>query len=139
MEDLSEVVVIAATNRPELVDPALLRPGRFDRHLLVRPPGKAAIQEILKIHTKDVPMGKDITLKYLTEKLVGYSGADIEAIVREAAMLALREKADAKNVKKKHFSEALSKIKPSLSKVEVNAYKNAIKEAEGRVGPDYLG
>ena len=139
VEDLSEVVVIAATNRPELVDPALLRPGRFDRHLLVRPPTKSAIQEILKIHTKDVPLSKDITLKYLTEKLVGYSGADIEAIVREAAMLALREKSDAENVKKKHFTEALSKIRPSLSKIEVNAYKNAIREAEGRVGPDYLG
>jgi len=139
VEDLSEVVILAATNRPELVDPALLRPGRFDRHLLVTPPNKTAIHEILKIHTKDVPLTKDVTFKYLTDKLIGYSGADIEAVVREAAMLALRENNKADKVKKKHFTEALSKIKPSLSKIEVNAYKNAIQEAEGRVGPAYLG
>jgi transitional endoplasmic reticulum ATPase len=139
IEDLSEVVILAATNRPELIDPALLRPGRFDRHLLVTPPGKDAIREILKIHTKDVPLTKDVTLKYLTNKLNGYSGADIEAVVREAAMLALREDNKADKVKKKHFTEALTKVKPSLSKIEVNAYKNAIQEAEGRVGPAYLG
>ncbi len=139
IEDLSEVVILAATNRPELVDPALLRPGRFDRHLLVTPPNKTAIQEILKIHTKDVPIANDVTLKYLTEKLIGYSGADIEAVVREAAMLALRENNKADKVKKKHFTEALSKVRPSLSKIEVNAYKTAIQEAEGRVGPAYLG
>ena len=139
IEDLSEVVILAATNRPELVDPALLRPGRFDRHLLVTPPNKTAIQEILKIHTKDVPIANDVTLKYLTEKLIGYSGADIEAVVREAAMLALRENNKADKVKKKHFTEALSKVRPSLSKIEVNAYKTAIREAEGRVGPAYLG
>ena len=139
IEDLSEVVILAATNRPELIDPALLRPGRFDRHLLVTPPGKDAIREILKIHTKDVPLTKDVTLKYLTNKLNGYSGADIESVVREAAMLALREDNKADKVKKKHFTEALTKVKPSLSKIEVNAYKNAIQEAEGRVGPAYLG
>ena len=139
IEDLSEVVILAATNRPELVDPALLRPGRFDRHLLVTPPDKEAVREILKIHTKDVPLTKDVTLKYLTNKLNGYSGADIEAVVREAAMLALREDNKANKVKKKHFTVAISKVKPSLSKIEVNAYKNAIQEAEGRVGPAYLG
>ena len=139
IEDLSEVVILAATNRPELIDPALLRPGRFDRHLLVTPPDKDAIREILKIHTKDVPLTKDVTLKYLTNKLNGYSGADIESVVREAAMLALREDNKADKVKKKHFTEALTKVKPSLSKIEVNAYKNAIQEAEGRVGPAYLG
>ena len=139
IEDLSEVVILAATNRPELIDPALLRPGRFDRHLLVTPPDKDAIREILKIHTKDVPLTKDVTLKYLTNKLNGYSGADIESVVREAAMLALREDNKADKVKKKHFTEALTKVKPSLSKIEVNAYTNAIQEAEGRVGPAYLG
>jgi len=140
IEDLSEVVILAATNRPELVDPALLRPGRFDRHLLVTPPNKDAIQEILKIHTKDVPLvNKDVLLKYLKNKLNGYSGADIEAVVREAAMLALREDNKADKVKKKHFIEALTKVKPSLSKIEVMAYKDAIKEAESKAGPAYLG
>jgi transitional endoplasmic reticulum ATPase len=140
IEDLSEVVILAATNRPELVDPALLRPGRFDRHLLVTPPDKEAVREILKIHTKDVPLTtKEATLKYLTNKLNGYSGADIEAVVREAAMLALREDNKADKVKKKHFTVALTKVKPSLSKIEVNAYKTAIQEAESRSGPAYLG
>ena len=139
VEDLSEVVVIAATNRPDLIDPALLRPGRFDRHLLVSPPDKNAIIEILKVHTKKVPLVKEIVITELAKKLNGYSGADIEAVVREAAMLALRENNDAKNVNKKHFESALKKVKPSLSKVELNAYKHALSEVEASVGPDYLG
>ena len=111
IEDLSNVIVIAATNRPDMLDPALLRPGRFDRILLVNVPTKEGRAEIIKIHTKKMPLAKDVKLETLAEKTEGYVGADIENFVREAAMLALRENMKAKEVKKKHFDQALEKVK----------------------------
>ena len=88
---LSKVVVIAATNRPDIIDPALLRPGRFDRLIYVPPPDKQARLEILKVHTKSVPLSPDVNLEALAEKTEGYTGADLEALVREATMISLRE------------------------------------------------
>ena len=137
IEDLGDVVVIAATNRPELVDSALLRPGRFDRHLLVTPPDKKARLAVLKVHTKDVPMAKDVPINKISDNLAGYSGADIEAIVREAAMIALRADNKAKIVRKKHFDEAIKRVKPSLSKLELNKYSEAILTASS--SPEYMG
>uniref|UniRef100_UPI0035940F19 AAA family ATPase n=1 Tax=Acidianus infernus TaxID=12915 RepID=UPI0035940F19 len=88
---LNKVVVIAATNRPDILDPALLRPGRFDRLIYVPPPDKKARLEILKVHTRNVPLADDVNLETLAEKTEGYTGADLEAVVREATMLMLRQ------------------------------------------------
>ena len=146
VEELSDVVVLAATNRPELVDAALLRPGRFDRHLLVSPPNKEARVEIFKVHTKEVPLAKEVSLANLAKDTEGYSGADIEAVVREAAMIVLREIKEGKKgkgvVMKKHFTEALKKVKPSLSKLELNKYREALEAASVVApsnGPSYMG
>ncbi|NON61514.1 AAA family ATPase, partial [Acidianus sp. RZ1] len=88
---LNKVVVIAATNRPDILDPALLRPGRFDRLIYVPPPDKVARLDILKVHTRNVPLDTDVNLETVAEKTEGYTGADIEALVREATMNMLRE------------------------------------------------
>jgi transitional endoplasmic reticulum ATPase len=122
LEDLKGVVVIAATNRPDIIDPALLRPGRFDRTVLVPAPDEKTRLEIFKVHTKDMPI-KDVDLKELAKKTEGFSGADIEALSREAAMSALRENMNAKEVRKKHFDEALKKITPSISKEDQTHYE----------------
>lgn len=123
LDDMKDVLVIAATNRPDMLDTALLRPGRFDKILLVNAPSVEGRENILKIHTKDMPLAKGISIKKLSEETEGYTGADIEAFVREAAMVALRESMDATEVKKKHFDEAMSKIKPSVTKQSISTYK----------------
>jgi len=137
-----DVVVIAATNRPDILDPALLRPGRFDRIIYVPPPDEKARLEILKIHTRNVPLAEDVNLEELARRTEGYSGADLAALVKEAAMLALREvyeklksekkyeqdimkeleKIDIK-VSKKHFELALTKVRPSISQDMIKFYQ----------------
>ncbi|QHN08294.1 CDC48 family AAA ATPase [Methanothermobacter sp. THM-2] len=112
LEELQDVAVIAATNRPDILDPALLRPGRFDRHVKVDDPDREARLAIFKVHTKDMPLADDVNLEKLADKTEGYVGADIEAVCREAAMLTLRENMDAEDVPMKHFLEAMEKIKP---------------------------
>ncbi len=144
LEDLQNVTVIGATNRPDLLDAALLRPGRFDRILLVGVPNKKSRENILKIHTKNVPLAKDIHIKFLAEKTDGYVGADLESLVREAAMLALRENMEIKQVTKKHFEEAMKKVKPSVSKSDIEKYKkveeNYLKSAKAAIeNVAYLG
>ena len=144
LEDLQNVTVIAATNRPDLLDSALLRPGRFDRILLVNVPDKKARLEILKIHTKDMPFAKDVEIDAIAGKTEGYVGADLESVVREAAMLALREDIETKKVKKKHFEEALKKVKPSVSKGDIDKYRkieeNYLKSAKAAIDKTpYLG
>ncbi len=121
--DLNDVLVIGATNRPDMIDPGLLRPGRFDKILLVNTPTEAGREKILKIHTQKMPLEKNISLSEIAKKTDGYTGADVEALVRESALLALRESRDAKIVKKKHFLEALKKIKPSVTKNTIEIYK----------------
>jgi len=123
LEDLKDILVIGATNRPDMLDPGLLRPGRFDRILLVNTPEEDGRESILKIHTKDMPLAKNVSLKELAKKTVGYTGADLESLAREAAMLSLRESIDSKEVKTKHFDEALKKVKPSVTKSALEAYK----------------
>ncbi|WP_455241005.1 CDC48 family AAA ATPase [Methanothermobacter tenebrarum] len=118
LEELQDVVVIAATNRPDILDPALLRPGRFDRHVKVEDPDKEARLAIFKVHTRKMPLADDVDLEKLAEMTEGYVGADIEAICREAAMLTLREDMNAKEVPMKNFREAMRKIKPKSTMVE---------------------
>lgn len=133
LEDMKDVLVIGATNRPDMLDTALLRPGRFDKILLVGAPEEKGRLSILKIHTKKMPIGqgskelskdkREALLKELAKKTEGYTGADLEALTREAAMLSLRESIDAKFVKEKHFNEAMKKVKPSVSKPLLEVYK----------------
>jgi transitional endoplasmic reticulum ATPase len=124
IKPLRGVVVIAATNRPDLLDPALLRPGRFDRIIKVPPPDRKARLEILKIHTRRVPLASDVDLEKLADMTNGFTGADLEALVREAVMLALREKLEAREVSMKYFLEALKVVKPSLSEDVMEKYQN---------------
>jgi transitional endoplasmic reticulum ATPase len=143
IEEMKGVVVIAATNRPDLVDPALLRPGRIDRFVLVPPPDEKERLQILKIHTRNMPL-KDVDLKEIVKKTEGFSGADLEALCREAAMNALRENIKAKEVRMKHFEEALKKITPSLTKEMIEYYQKFTErrkkiEAEKEVQPTYIG
>jgi len=112
LEELQDVAVIAATNRPDILDPALLRPGRFDRHVKVDDPDKEARLAIFRVHTKDMPLADDVDLEKLAEKTEGYVGADIEAVCREAAMLTLRDNMEAEEVSMKYFLEAMEKVKP---------------------------
>jgi len=145
LEDLNDVLVIGATNRPDMLDPGLLRPGRFDKVLLVGAPKEEGRHQILKIHTKNMPLARDVVLEDFAKKTIGFTGADIEAFVREAAMIALRESKEAKQVRNKHFNEALKKIKPSVSKPILEVYKkiedNFLKSAKAAVPVEgsYLG
>ncbi|MGA2237614.1 MAG: CDC48 family AAA ATPase [Candidatus Bathyarchaeia archaeon] len=115
IESLQNVVVIAATNRPDILDPAVMRPGRFDRLIDVPAPDSKALTQIFKIHARDMPLSKDVDLQEIAVKAKGYSGADVEALCREAAMNALRESIDSKEVTRKDFDEAMETIKPSIS------------------------
>lgn len=123
IEDLSNVIVVGATNRPDMLDSALMRPGRFDRIVFVGVPEKEGREQILRIHTKKVPLDKDVDLKKLADETEGYTGADLESLVREAAMLALREDIESKKVSKKHFDKAIEKVPASVSKSDGERYK----------------
>ncbi|OLB72723.1 AAA family ATPase [archaeon 13_2_20CM_2_52_21] len=125
LEELRNVIIVAATNRPDIIDSALLRPGRFDRLLFVPPPDVEARKQIFKIHTRKTPLADDVNLDELARKTDGYTGADIASLANTSVMLALREhiskakdpedaKKRAKGLKvaRRHFEEALQKIKP---------------------------
>ncbi|MBQ6443332.1 MAG: CDC48 family AAA ATPase [Methanosphaera sp.] len=112
MEELHDISVIAATNRVDIIDPALLRPGRFDRHVEVGLPDLESRIAIFKVHTKDIPLASDVDIKQLAKKTEGYVGADIEAVCREAVMLTLREDMDAEEVYMSEFNKAMEKVKP---------------------------
>ncbi len=116
LEDLINVKVIAATNRPSLIDPALLRPGRFDKLVLVDIPNLEARQKIFEINLKNTPVkNKEKIVKDLASKTEGYVGADIEALVREAGLIALRKDIKCEEIKDTDFTEALKVIKPSVN------------------------
>jgi len=132
LEALHNVVVIAATNRPDIIDPALLRPGRFDRMIEIGMPDQEARLVILKIHTADRPLAEDVNLEDIARRTDNYSGADLAAICDEAVMLAIREYVlggkpqedediNKYKIDKKHFEEAIKKVKPS--KAEEDNYK----------------
>jgi transitional endoplasmic reticulum ATPase len=133
LEELRGVVVIAASNRPDIVDPALLRPGRFDRILYVAPPERDSRFQIIKIYSQKIPVAEDVNLSQLAEITEGYTGADIASFT--AVMLALREHiskyedpVEAEKHSKelrvgmRHFEEAMKKIRP-LSSQELSWYK----------------
>ncbi|MCD6331123.1 MAG: AAA family ATPase, partial [Thermoplasmata archaeon] len=130
LERMNDVVIIGATNRPDIIDPSLLRPGRFDELILVGPPDKEARKEIFKIHTRNMPLADDVDLDELAELTDGYVGADIEGICREAGMIALREDINAKVVKREHFIKAMKEIHPSIDEEMMDYYK----EIEKKIG-----
>jgi len=112
--NMKDVVVIAATNRIEMIDPALLRPGRFDKLLEIPVPDIESRMAIIKVHTAKMPLDKGVHFKDIIAKTEGYSGADLEALCREAGMEALREDVEAKIVTHKHFEKALGAIRPTI-------------------------
>jgi len=142
LETLKDVVVIAATNRPDIIDPALLRSGRFDRLLFVGPPDRAGRLEILRIHTRKTPNGDDVSLEELAELTESYVGSDLESLCREAVMLALREDPEAEEVEMRHYREALKRVRPSFEENMVRYYERINERFRGGVKVDpgsYLG
>ncbi|UXD21877.1 ATPase AAA [Ignicoccus pacificus DSM 13166] len=130
IEPLQRVTVIAATNRPDLLDPALLRPGRFDRLIYVPPPDKKARLEIFRVHTRRMPLADDVDLEKLAEMTQGYTGADIAAVCREAALIALRENLKPVPVSMKHFEKALKAVPPSLKREDILRYERLAEEVK---------
>ena len=114
LEELQDVAVIAATNRVDILDPALTRPGRFDRHVKVDDPDENGRIAIFKVHTTNMPLADDVDLEELAKRTEGFVGADIEAVCREAVMLTLRESLESEKVDMKHFKEAMKKVKPKM-------------------------
>ncbi len=123
LEPISDIVIIGATNRPDIVDTALLRPGRFDRIILTPVPDAKTREEILKVHVHDMPL-KEVDTIWLAERTEGFVGADLEALCRESAILALRENMKAKEVCKVHFENALNVVKPSVTSDIAKAYED---------------
>ncbi len=115
LEELRDVIIIAATNRPDLIDLGLLREGRFDRHIYVPVPKKEDRIKIFELHTKGMPLAKDVDLEEIVDKTENYTGADIAGICREAAMFSLREDIKAKEVRMEHFKAALEKVGPTVT------------------------
>jgi transitional endoplasmic reticulum ATPase len=125
---VEDIVVIAATNRPDIVDPAVLRPGRFDRLIYVPQPDEKSRLEIFKIYTKNMPLTKDVDVVYLATVTKNYSGADIEALCREAAMCALRRDVNAKEVTMTDFQDAMKRIGPSITPDMEKWYKRFMQQ-----------
>ncbi|MCL4330669.1 MAG: AAA family ATPase, partial [Candidatus Thermoplasmatota archaeon] len=124
IEVLQGVVVLAATNRPDIIDPGLLRAGRFDKIIYIPPPDAESRLKILQVHTKEMPLAKDVNLKEIAQKTDGYVGADLENLCREAGMVAYRENPDATEVAQKHFVSALKIIRPSVDEEVIKFYQN---------------
>lgn len=123
LANLKNVVVIAATNRPDILDPALLRPGRFDRIIEIPAPEEKARVEIFKIHMRGMPIAKGVDPSELAKKTDGYTGADIENVCREAGMAAIRRGVNVDKIEEADFEEALKSIKPSVTKPYVERIK----------------
>jgi len=127
IESLESVVVIAATNRPDILDPAVLRPGRFDRLIYVPAPDQKTLEQIFKIYTSNMPLDKTVNVQELARMALGYSGADVEALCREAALNALRKNSEAKEVTADDFTTAMENIKPSITPDIETWYQSFIK------------
>jgi transitional endoplasmic reticulum ATPase len=128
IEELKGVVVLAATNRPDLIDPAMLRSGRFDLLFELPTPDESTREQIFAIHTKNKPLGKDVDIKRLAKQMDGSTGSDIEGVCRRAAMLAVREHIHHKAalvISSRHFEEALAALKrQSMNQGESHSLDN---------------
>ncbi len=146
LQALHDVVIIGATNRPDIIDTALLRPGRFDRIILVPVPDEASRKKIFEVHLKSMPVDAEVTPTLLAQRTEGYVGADIEAICREAAIFALRKDMKCAKITLQDFEEALLKVKPSVTKEIDDMYKgleDTFKQARAKSmkedTPSYFG
>ncbi|MFW6084455.1 MAG: CDC48 family AAA ATPase, partial [Gemmatimonadota bacterium] len=139
LEELQGVVVVGATNRPTLIDPALLRPGRFDELVYVPVPGLEGRVKILQIHTRDMPLADDVELEALAERTRGYTGADLEDLTRRAGLLALREDMETNEVPMRLFERALKETRASVTPDMEKEYEQMLEELKresprGRIG-----
>ncbi|HEX7118314.1 MAG TPA: CDC48 family AAA ATPase [Longimicrobiales bacterium] len=132
LEELEGVVVIAATNRPTLIDPALLRPGRFDELVYVTVPDRDGRLKILRIHTEAMPLGGDVDLETLADRTEGYTGADLEDLVRRAGLHALRESMEAADVPMRFFERALGEVRASVPPETEREYERLAEELKRR-------
>lgn len=138
LEDTSGIIVVGTTNMPDLVDPALLRPGRFDKVIYVPPPSRKAREEILKIHMRGRHIGKDVDVKRLAAMTRGFSGADLENLVREAASIALARALKLRRevpIRMADFLEALEGLKPSITEDMMRSYDRLRREHERKRRP----
>ena len=119
VEPMRDVVVLGATNRPELIDPALLRPGRLERLVYVPPPDVRARAAILKAAARNTPLADDVDLDALAAELDGYSAADCAALIREAALTAMRQSLDATEVTATQLAAARRAVRPSLDPIQL--------------------
>jgi len=130
IQSLKDIVVLAATNRPDLLDPAMLRPGRFDRHILVPAPDEKARKQIFQIYTTHMPIAKDVDLDELVKQSQNFAGSDIAACCREAALAALEENMKAAKITRKHFLKAIEEVTPTITAEMEKAYLNWGKRAK---------
>jgi len=112
---MEHVMVIGATNRPDMIDPALIRSGRFDRLVMIGEPDIDGRERILEIHTDETPLAPDVSLQELAEMTTGFVGSDLETIAREAAIEALRDDPDAEEVGMRHFRSAMESVRPTIT------------------------
>jgi transitional endoplasmic reticulum ATPase len=139
LEEMEEVMVVAATNRPDIIDPALIRSGRFDRLVQVGQPDVEGREQILKIHTQDTPLAADVSLRELAERTDGYVGSDLANIAREAAIEALREDDDAEDVGMAHFRTAMENVRPTITDELMDYYDQVEDQFKGSQAPDAGG
>jgi transitional endoplasmic reticulum ATPase len=145
LEDLKDITIIGATNRPDMLDGALMRPGRFDRIILVDVPDLESRKKIFQVHLKNTPIDKNVNIDEMVSITEGFVGADIEGLVREASMSALRRDINSKFVTREDFDEALKRVKASVSPESAKRYKKMeeyyLKSAKAglEVGPIYTG
>ena len=123
LEELNNVVLIGATNRPNLIDPALLRPGRFDELIYVGPPDTAGRRRILAIHTAKMPLAKDVDLEDLARRTERFTGADLEDLVRRAGLTALRRDMKEALVTRADFETALDETRASVTEEMLTEYE----------------
>jgi transitional endoplasmic reticulum ATPase len=128
IETLQGVVVIGATNRPDIIDSALVRAGRFDKMIYIPPPDRESRMKIFEVHTKNMPLSRDVNLEELADKTDGYVGADLENLCREAGMMAYRENPDASEVSQKNFLDAMRVIRPSVDENVLKFYRTIAQE-----------
>ncbi|MDY6788876.1 MAG: AAA family ATPase, partial [Candidatus Nanohaloarchaea archaeon] len=142
IESLEGVIVIAATNRPDIIDPAVLRPGRLDRHIYVPVPDKDARKKIFEVHTNEMPLSDDVDLEKLAEKTEKFVGSDIAHVCREAGMNALRKDIESNEVTMEDFEKVIEDSKASADEKDVKEFEEKVEEFEksgGRGMPDYFG
>jgi transitional endoplasmic reticulum ATPase len=139
LEQMEGVMVIAATNRPDIIDPALIRSGRFDRLVMVGQPSESGREEILRIHTQETPLSPDVSLREVAERTEGYVGSDLATVAREAAIEALRDDPDAENVGMPHFRSALEDVRATVTDDLLDYYEQVEEELTGGTGPAVAG